>query len=75
MGFWESLGPERSPGVVGRGVEWGGSRRVLPSALFLVIKSKLCSNVSLSDVVSLCLPNDKLLMNTCYNANESGIHM
>lgn len=41
-------------------------------ARFLVIKSKLCSSVCLA-VVSLCLPNDKLLMCTCYNANESRI--
>lgn len=45
-----------------------------PQSRFLVIKSKLCSNVSLA-VVSLRLSNDKLLMSTCYNANESEIHM
>lgn len=53
---------------------WEGRSLICPQSRFLVIKSKLCSNVSLA-VVSLHLPDYKLLMSICYNANESGIHM
>lgn len=58
------------------GCRGGGGVAALfcPQSRFLVIKSKLCSNVSLA-VVSLRLSNDKLLMSTCYNANESEIRM
>lgn len=69
LSFWKALGCQSGVRGMGR-----VAALFCPHSRFLVIKSKLCSNVSLA-VVSLCLPNDKLLMSTCYNANESGIRM
>lgn len=67
----EGSGPPRR-GVRGQGR--AAAALFCPQSRCLVIKSKLCSHVSLA-VVSLRLPSDKLLMSTCYNVNESGIRM